>query len=356
MLTIIACSETRMTYASKQPKLSICIPTYNREKFLGELLESILAQANPSEVEIVVSDNASTDNTSQVIAKFQTRYSKITYAVAPQNMGPDRNYLTSVALARGEYCWLMGSDDVLPPGAIETMLRHLSSGDDIYLTGRREANYNLQPIRDRVWLAPNEASQRFDFSKPQELLRYLNACRSLGGLFSYLSSIVVKKKSWDRIPFDESFIGSAYSHVYVLLSLVLQGCRLQYLTSPLVVSRSGNDSFFTDWVTRTLIDFKGYHQLALSLIPDPRVRAAFLGVMRREYPAISLIKTKILAPSKHWPQLVNMAQSIYGFSPRIFLLAKLIYPFGRVALLAKRRFKKLYFPIRSKTQAIPPKC
>lgn len=345
-----------MPYATKQPKLSICIPTYNREQFLGELLESILAQAKPSEVEIVVSDNASTDNTSQLIAKFQTRYSKITYAVAPQNMGPDRNYLTSVALAHGEYCWLMGSDDVLPPGAIAAMLCHVSSGDDIYLTGRREANYNLQPIRDRLWLDPNEASQHFDFSQPQELLRYFNACRSLGGLFSYLSSIVVKKKSWDRIPFDESFIGSAYSHVYVLLSLVLQGCRLHYLTSPLVVSRSGNDSFYTDWVSRALIDFNGYHQLALSLIPDTRLRAAFLGVMRREYSAMSLIKTKILAPSRHWSQLVNMAQSIYGFSPWIFLLATLIYPFGRVALLAKRQFKKLYVPISSEALAVRPKC
>lgn len=328
----------------KQPKLSICIPTYNREKFLGELLESILVQAKPSEVEIVISDNASTDNTPELVSNFTVRYPNITYAVAPQNMGADHNYLTSVALAHGEYCWLMGSDDVLPPDAVSTILRHLASGDDIYLSGRREASYHLMPIRDRVWLDPKDVSQRFDFSDPQEICRYFYACRSLGGLFSYLSSIVVKKSSWDSILFDKSFIGSAYSHVYVLLSLVTQGCRLYYLTDPLVVCRSGNDSFYTDWVSRAMIDFKGYHLLALALLPDPKQRQAFLGVMRHEYTAISLIKIKILSPSKQWHQLKDMAKKTYTISPWIFYLADLLYPLGRSVLIIKRVFKRKNAP------------
>jgi abequosyltransferase len=331
--------EHQIIPAISRPKLSICIPTYNRERFLGELLESILEQVKPGDVEIVISDNASTDNTSKLVAKFQARYRNITYMVADQNMGPDCNYLTSVSLAHGDYCWLMGSDDVLPHGAVPTMLRYLSSDDDIYLTGRCEASYDLQPIRDRVWLDSNEISQRFDFSRPQEISRYFYACRSLGGLFSYLSSIIVKKSAWDGIPFDKSFIGSAYSHVYVLLSLVLQGCRLRYLTDPLVISRSGNDSFYTDWVSRVLIDFNGYHQLASTLLTDCEQRKAFLGVMRHEYSAIGLIKTKILSPSKRWPELKVIAKKIYKFSPWIFFLADFLYPLGRLLLVIKRSFK-----------------
>lgn len=352
-----SCIDSSMPSVVMKPKLSICIPTYNRELFLKELLESIVAQADFSEVEIVVSDNASTDNTSELIVEFRKRYPNITYAVAPKNLGADRNYITSVELANGDYCWLMGSDDVLAPGAIAAMLRHVSSGNDIYLCGRSEATYRLGPIRDRVWLEPNEASQLFDFSERQELLRYFCACRSLGGLFSYLSSIVVKKKSWDRISLDENFIGSAYSHAYVLLSLVLQGCRLDYLTNPLVISRSGNDSFLTDWVARALIDFNGYHRLALALIPeDIMLRKAFYGVMRYEYSAINIIKTKILSPSQQWTQLAVVAQSIYGFSPWIFRLSSILYPLGRMVLLVKRKYKKLRAPSAAEILAVPPKC
>ena len=104
-----------------QPKLSICIPTYNRENYLSQLLESIVIQApNDGSIEICVSDNASTDNTEAMIRHYRNQFNYIVYHCNDTNLGADKNYLKCVALASGEYCWLMGSDDQLITGAIKS--------------------------------------------------------------------------------------------------------------------------------------------------------------------------------------------------------------------------------------------
>ena len=59
--------------------LSICIPTYNREPFLKVLLDSIIAQANPDEVQIAISDNASSDQTKKLVENIRMSYPNIVY-------------------------------------------------------------------------------------------------------------------------------------------------------------------------------------------------------------------------------------------------------------------------------------
>ena len=60
----------------QQFNLSICIATYNRGKFIGETLDSILVQMNPH-VELVIVDGASPDNTAEVVGKYMTRFPQI---------------------------------------------------------------------------------------------------------------------------------------------------------------------------------------------------------------------------------------------------------------------------------------
>ena len=61
------------------PLLSICIPTYNRAEYLEKSLDSLVNQENFSQIEVVISDNASTDATSDVCRKFTERYPNIFY-------------------------------------------------------------------------------------------------------------------------------------------------------------------------------------------------------------------------------------------------------------------------------------
>ena len=106
----------------KPPKLSICIPTYNRARFLSETLESIVSQAS-TDCEVVVLDGGSSDNTADIASRYQREFSGLRYVVQEERNGLDRAYDESVKLARGEYCWVVTSKDLLKPGAIAAVLR-----------------------------------------------------------------------------------------------------------------------------------------------------------------------------------------------------------------------------------------
>jgi len=98
-------------------KLSICIPTYNRVRYLTELLPTIISQADVEGVEVVVSDNASTDDTAEYLCTIN--HPCFRWWTNETNIGGDRNFLKCIAEARGEYVWLFGDDDIMPAGAVK---------------------------------------------------------------------------------------------------------------------------------------------------------------------------------------------------------------------------------------------
>lgn len=320
-----------------KPKISICIPTYNRQHFLMQLLDSIASQADAKDVEIVISDNASSDDTKEKVEKFKAIYPNTIYYRWDSNQGADKNYMNAVEISTGKYCWLMGSDDIIPEGAIAKVLNFITD-KDIYIVGRSEADINLKKLKDRNWLIDSEPTQIFDFSKKNEITRYFDSCQRLGGIFSYLSSIIVRRESWDKYPCDEKFYGTLYSHVYVLLSMVMNKCILVYIKDPLVVSRGGNDSFLTDWIIRGLIDLRGFAELGYSLIPDLETRRSFWSIMRREHTPVNIIKMRAMSDGKKWPEYKNYAIEVYDIPKYILQLAEFLYPITRLAFLSKKRF------------------
>lgn len=100
-------------------KLSICIPTYNRAQHLTNCLQSIAdnVAVMPNEFEICISDNGSSDDTKNIVAKSAKKL-PITYNRNAENLGIPRNFLKVVDMAKGEFVWLLGDDDLLVPEAI----------------------------------------------------------------------------------------------------------------------------------------------------------------------------------------------------------------------------------------------
>lgn len=118
--------------APGQPVLSLTIPTYNRAPFLAELLECLLPQfaaLAPGEAELIVSDNCSTDDTPAVVASFAARGLPCRCVRNATNLGADGNFAQCLNLARGQYVWVMGDDDLLLPGALPALVSLLRDRD-----------------------------------------------------------------------------------------------------------------------------------------------------------------------------------------------------------------------------------
>jgi abequosyltransferase len=107
--------------------LSICIPTYNRGEILNKTIASYLADpAFDDRVEIVISDNCSTDNTEELVKVYLGQYSNLRYNKLPENIGPDLNMNASLSKGSGLYLKLMNDTVSMKPGMLKTMLDILS--------------------------------------------------------------------------------------------------------------------------------------------------------------------------------------------------------------------------------------
>lgn len=99
------------------PLVSICIPTYNAAKTLPYTLKSIVNQSY-SKLEIIVVDNASTDETGEIVKDFMKKYD-IKYHRNNENIGPVDNLSRCIELANGEYTAIFHADDYYKPDIIK---------------------------------------------------------------------------------------------------------------------------------------------------------------------------------------------------------------------------------------------
>ena len=113
---------------NKTPLLSICIPTYNRGEILAKNLEIYINDpAFDNSVEIVISDNFSSDCTEELISKYSKKYKNIIYKRLNRNIGGDLNMGTALSLGKGLYLKLMNDTVTLKPGIMKYMLDVISS-------------------------------------------------------------------------------------------------------------------------------------------------------------------------------------------------------------------------------------
>ncbi|MCS6846149.1 MAG: glycosyltransferase [Anaerolineae bacterium] len=103
------------------PKVSILIATYNRADLLPATLDSALTQTY-RDIEVIVSDNASTDNTPELMQTYVARDPRVKYIRRSVNEGPIVNYHTALKVATGDYIAFLDSDDLFHPTKIERQL------------------------------------------------------------------------------------------------------------------------------------------------------------------------------------------------------------------------------------------
>jgi len=185
--------------------LSICIPTYNRASALDNCLNSIVSCCVPNDfnVEVCISNNGSSDHTEDVIEKYKTLLN-INCQSNTSNIGIAKNFLNVVSMAKGEFAWLIGDDDLLLPtalGKLQSLLSKNSEVDFFYVNSLHlDASYlnKYTTPFDTVNLPLDmELFSKFPLSKKMPFFDLIDPQISfdfLGGMF--LS--VFRKENWDK--------------------------------------------------------------------------------------------------------------------------------------------------------------
>ena len=110
--------------------ISICIPTYNSERYISECINSVLNQTYKN-FEIIISDNSSNDNTLKIIESFNDPRIKI--FKNKKNVGLGKNFNIACSYATGEFIKLLPSDDTISHDCLEKSLKPFSQHNDIAL-------------------------------------------------------------------------------------------------------------------------------------------------------------------------------------------------------------------------------
>lgn len=114
------------------PRVSVALPVRNGRKYLRACLESLLAQTF-RDFELIICDNASTDETEAICREYAQRDPRIRYHRNPANIGPAANFNRGYELARGEYLKWQAFDDILDPAYLENCVKLLDSDPTVSL-------------------------------------------------------------------------------------------------------------------------------------------------------------------------------------------------------------------------------
>lgn len=164
-----------------RPRVSIGLPVYNGEQFLGEAIDSILNQSF-TDFELILSDNASTDGTAEICRSRVCDDDRVHYHRFRENVGATRNFNRVVELARGDYFKWAAHDDVHDTECVSRCVEVLDGDPSVVLTYPRSQDIDAEGRRlDREFKKirndDHDAVTRF-----ADLIRLDYSCESIFGL------------------------------------------------------------------------------------------------------------------------------------------------------------------------------
>jgi glycosyltransferase involved in cell wall biosynthesis len=120
-----------------QPKVSVCVVTYNHERYISNCLASVLSQETNFDFEVIVGDDCSTDGTSAIVDGIAADDSRVRVSRPARNVGPTQNLLAVHNAARGQYIASLDGDDLAEPSKLAKLASALDQRPELALCGHR---------------------------------------------------------------------------------------------------------------------------------------------------------------------------------------------------------------------------
>lgn len=271
-------------------KLSVCIPNYNRPEKLYRLLcglaGQIMEECLTGQVEICISDDRSPESPDEVVAQVRRLYPdlRIIYHVNEKNRGMDFNFLQSVMISGGEYCWIVGNDDEPEEKALKTILHYISdSSPDILVCPFHIYDEDGQ-ILLTIEAMENEKNEvlYFHTGNPEEYEELLTRARDGNALFCFLSNVVFRRADWIRHGdmFSDK-MNTIFIQMYMNLQTLKEGAVYAYIPEKFIKNHGDmqvNETFKREYDVLVglsgVVDFffeGSMHDLLQERIVDSRI-------------------------------------------------------------------------------------
>lgn len=221
--------------------LTIAIPTYNRYSLLKESLVRLMSAIHNPNIEVFVTDNASTDGTEAFMQRFCKEYPMVRYHRNTENRGFYGNFINCFIEAKGEYLWILSDDDVILPNGLTHVLEVIQQKPDfVYLSSVGMENPS---VCER---SLHSSLKQKIFSDKNTFLRYV------GIYITFISALIFRMDEVRKMDFSEFPSGNNVIQSYVAFSLLKNARKCVAIQTPCVAAR-GNERVSYDvyktWVS-----------------------------------------------------------------------------------------------------------
>jgi glycosyltransferase involved in cell wall biosynthesis len=254
--------------STAQPLVSICMPVFNAERWVGAALDSALRQTY-TEFELIVADNASTDGTLEIVRSFDD--SRVRIQTATRTLGAVANHNRAIRLSSGAFVKFLHGDDLLLPDCVEAMVS-LALEDDAIGLVFAPRNVLSEEGSDASWAErfarPHERFERLErINDGRDLFRQLLAAGFDENWIGEPSAVLLRRSTLARVAlFNERLFQIAdlelwariaYDHRLGFIDRVLSVYRHHELSGTAENARICRDWFDPVWLVEGLLAIPG---------------------------------------------------------------------------------------------------
>jgi abequosyltransferase len=317
-----------------KPLLTVAIPTFNRAWCLKELLPLLIDQVKDEpRIELIISDNASPDDTPSVVQDFVARGLPVRYVRNTQNIGADANFLQCFEQARGKYVWIFSDDDLIVPGALKKILNYCEAAEyDLIWISSYSFGESHQP-------RPAGPSRKtIEISDPREYAKRVHI------FFTFISGNIVNK---DRVLAGNttdfsSLVGTNFIQLgwaYAALNGFVRGL---YIREKLIAVRADN----TGGYKLFQVFGPGLAAITKNWLKSPTLgRIVMNGTVQRFWPVMLMRYKTIAKDFAHEAKPETVLTPVFKDNFRYWLFAYpviiLPYPLAAIWTLAVRILNRL---------------
>jgi glycosyltransferase involved in cell wall biosynthesis len=282
-------SQSGRAKSAGGPLVSVGMPVFNGELFLRAAIDSMLTQSHTN-LELIISDNASTDGTAAIANEFATRDSRVRYVRHPRNIGAPRNWNYVAKCARGKYMKWASANDYCDASMIAACIELLESDERIVLC------YGTTRLVDEVTgaVTPFDGDFSITEERPSARLSQLLAQLRLNNAMSGLIRMDALRRT--------RLIRLYPSADFVLMAELAMAGMFVLLPQPLLFRRIGARSFsghLTHSELREFLDPEGKFNTRLSRL---RMNIGYLAAVLRASMSLSEKRSalRLVARSAYW--------------------------------------------------------